>query len=146
MRVTLAAICLALAFAAPAVGERTQINPATGRATTFDIGPDITTNSRIRADLVRAARYWRAKPGCPVTVGVMDDDGDTFARADRGGCRIWIDRGWWDSLRAQPRLLCNVVVHEYGHLLGHGHDHRRRIMRPVDPDGARWVRVCRPAR
>lgn len=112
----------------------------------FDIAPDVTTNPRIWADLVRAERYWNAKPTCPVTVGVMDDDGDTFARANLNGCRMWIDRGWWTSLMAQPRLLCNVIVHEYGHLLGYHHNHWRRIMRPVDVDGARWVRGCRPAR
>lgn len=114
--------------------------------TRFDVGPDVTNNSRIRADLIRAGRHWKAAPKCPVTVGVMDDDGDTYARAQLGGCRIWIDKGWWDSLMAQPRLLCNVIVHEYGHLLGHMHNHPRKIMRPVDADGARWVRECRKAR
>jgi hypothetical protein len=76
-----------------------------------------------------AERHWGAGPppcvglrGEPVHVhAALFDDPDPFvtARAEQPGCRIWLDRDWWPA--PPSRRHCVEVVHEWGHLLGHGH-------------------------
>lgn len=77
---------------------------------------------------VAQAHWGGSVPSCvangvttvPVHAVVYDDpDRDVAARADQPGCRLWLDRSSWRSMR--PREACMVVVHEWGHLLGHGH-------------------------
>jgi Matrixin len=55
----------------------------------------------------------------------------------RGGCTIYYNQaaGWsWGK-------LCSVTVHEYGHLLGHGHSgNPNGIMYPAYQDAAWWPR------
>ena len=48
-----------------------------------------------------------------------DPDPSVAARAEQPGCRLWVDRGNWRRLA--PVEACMIVVHEWGHLLGHGH-------------------------
>jgi hypothetical protein len=48
-----------------------------------------------------------------------DPEPDVAARSDQPGCRISIDRSHWRSMRAVE--ACTIIVHEWGHLLGHGH-------------------------
>src|SRR5688572_2558530 len=55
----------------------------------------------------------------PHAVLYDDPDPSVAARADQPGCRIWLDRSSWRQMR--PTEACVVVVHEWGHLLGHGH-------------------------
>jgi hypothetical protein len=50
-----------------------------------------------------------------------DPDPSVAARADQPGCEIWLDRSSWRQMR--PAEACMVVVHEWGHLLGHSHAH-----------------------
>jgi hypothetical protein len=52
---------------------------------------------------------------------VLYDDPDpaVAARAEEPGCRLWLDRRHWRTMAAAE--ACMVVVHEWGHLLGHGH-------------------------
>jgi hypothetical protein len=76
-----------------------------------------------------AERHWGAAPapcvgarGEPVQVhaALFDDpDPSVTARAEQPGCRIWLDRDWWPAPPSRRR--CVEVVHEWGHLLGHGH-------------------------
>jgi hypothetical protein len=50
-----------------------------------------------------------------------DPDPDVAARAEQPGCAIWLDRSSWKEMR--QREACMIIVHEWGHLLGHGHSH-----------------------
>lgn len=42
----------------------------------------------------------------------------TPASSERGGCRIYLDRDWFPAA-ARDHWRCELIVHEYGHLLGH---------------------------
>ena len=56
----------------------------------------------------------------PVHAVLYDDPvAAVAARADEPGCRLWLDRSSWREMR--PLAACKIVVHEWGHLLGHGH-------------------------
>jgi hypothetical protein len=76
-----------------------------------------------------AERHWAVPaPTCvgedaaPVGVNVVlydDPDPEVVAAAERPGCRIWLDRDFWP--RPASRRDCITIVHEWGHLLGHGH-------------------------
>jgi hypothetical protein len=48
-----------------------------------------------------------------------DPDPSVAARSMQPGCEIGLDRGHWRSMR--PAEACMIVVHEWGHLLGHDH-------------------------
>ena len=62
----------------------------------------------------------------PVHAVLYDDpEPDVAARADQPGCRVWLDRSSWREMR--PAEACTIVVHEWGHLLGHGH-----VVDPLD--------------
>jgi Matrixin len=50
-----------------------------------------------------------------------DPDPSVAARSMQPGCEIWLDRGHWRAMR--PVEACMIVVHEWGHLLGHEHSH-----------------------
>jgi hypothetical protein len=98
--------------------------------------------------LAVARETWAAEPACPG--GVRLDRAERlpgaglWAAAEMPGCRISLDpdfypapAAWTASAagRAQwEAQMCNVVVHEWGHLLGHGHaEDAREIMAPVVP-------------
>jgi hypothetical protein len=107
------AVLLALVAAAPARADH-------GRA---------LIDETLSAYLAVAELHWGAAPApCvgalsdPVHVhAALFDDPDPLvaARAEQPGCRIWLDRDWWPGPRSRRR--CVEVVHEWGHLLGHGH-------------------------
>lgn len=77
----------------------------------------------------KAQEHWGGPvPSCvmngvttvPVHAVLYDDpEPDVAARADQPGCRLWLDRSSWSGMR--PVEACTIVVHEWGHLLGHGH-------------------------
>ena len=100
------------------------------------------------AYLAAADRYWGgSSPSC-VANGVSiisvhavlydDPDADVAARADQPGCRLSLDRSHWRTMsRAEA---CTLVVHEWGHLLGHGHVHNPLSV--MSPFPTRLPRVC----
>lgn len=109
--VAVAAVALALA------------TPAAAREGTTFLDDDLGTYFGI------AHAYWGGPiPTCvengivtiPVHAVLYDDpDPSVAARAEQPGCRLWLDRGHWRTMgRAEA---CMVVVHEWGHLLGHSH-------------------------
>jgi hypothetical protein len=48
-----------------------------------------------------------------------DPEPDVAGRADQPGCRLSLDRSHWRSMGRVE--ACTIVVHEWGHLLGHEH-------------------------
>jgi hypothetical protein len=76
-----------------------------------------------------AAAYWNApEPVCtaqdgqtihPHAVIADDPNPDVAAWAEVGGCHIWLDRDYWPAPPSEQ--YCNLIAHEWGHLLGHGH-------------------------
>jgi hypothetical protein len=96
-----------------------------------DHGPALIDES-LSSYLRVAERHWGAAPaacvgaqGEPVHAhAALFDDPDPLvtARAEQPGCRIWLDRDWWPARPSRRR--CVEVVHEWGHLLGHGHVER----------------------
>lgn len=79
--------------------------------------------------MATAQDYWgEPRPTClangttliPVHAVFFDDPNPAVvARADQPGCRLWLDQVLWDE--SKPVGACTIIVHEWGHLLGHGH-------------------------
>lgn len=99
---------------------------------------------------IQAAKaHWDATPPCQVQIIYRDDPTTTAATATRVDhddgrvdCWIAINVHPWDRLWLVSR--CNVLVHEWGHLLGYSHtDDPNDVMHPDAP-----VRVeeCEPVR
>lgn len=133
----------ALVFAAPATA---------GEGTTF-LDDDLGTYFGI------AHAYWGGPiPSCvengvttvPVHAVLYDDpDPAVAARSEQPGCQVWLDRRHWRTMgRAEA---CVIVVHEWGHLLGHGHSGDPSDLMaevPINPPSAcaRLERIHRRAR
>lgn len=110
-----ALLALALALALPAVAVA-------------DHGPALL-DDRLGTYMAIAQKHWAAPapqclesgmPAIPVHAVLIDDpEPDVAARADQPGCRLWLDRSHWRTMR--PVDACTIVAHEWGHLLGHDH-------------------------
>jgi Matrixin len=76
-----------------------------------------------------AAAYWGGpEPVCTTQDGevihphaVLADNPqpEVAAWAEVGGCRIWLDIDFWPA--PADERYCNLIAHEWGHLLGYGH-------------------------
>lgn len=114
-----AAVLAALALPAPAPGQITEARLARAHAI--------------------AIHHWGWPRPCagediPIELEALPDGLDGWARwyedpdGDRYGCSISLTT-------AHPfdwRRMCQVIVHEYGHLYGHDHvDDRRSVMHPA---------------
>src|SRR4051812_33190201 len=84
-----------------------------------------------------AADYWHAQPSCTAPDGtaippyaVMADrpEPGVAAWAEVPGCRIWLDKDFWPAPPDEQH--CNLIAHEWGHLLGHDHS--------SDPHALMW--------
>lgn len=128
------ALVVVLSQASIAVADSTAIDWS---------GEDMSAAPNIVEALDHARSYWQAAPACPagISVSTFDDpDPNVLARGEQPGCRIWLDRSWLATSPSQP-VICTVITHEYGHLIGYGHDHidSEHVM----PEG-RTPRVCYP--
>jgi hypothetical protein len=77
---------------------------------------------------IAAAQWGGPAPTCTQPDGTVtgvqtllydDPDPNVAARAEMPGCRIFLDRDYWPA--PASRIDCTVIVHEWGHLLGHPH-------------------------
>jgi hypothetical protein len=106
-------------------------------------------------DIARAT--WGAAPDC--AQGVLIDRAERlpgpgiWAAAEMPGCHISLDPDFYPApaalrataadRRSWEEQMCNVVVHEWGHLLGHDHSSDpHHVMAPFAP---RVVAGCRPS-
>lgn len=76
-------------------------------------------DAETQANFDRAAAYWNASPNCPLGVDLRYDQaavGNNNARV--AWCAIFVG----DLYAAEtPAARCQTIVHEWGHLTGHGH-------------------------
>jgi hypothetical protein len=115
LRVTTLAAACALALVAPSAA----------RADHGQVVDDPTLLQYLQV----AREHWGGQePRCPGPNGqsiaphaVMADDPDPAvgAWAEVPGCRIWLDATHWPAAPSEPH--CNLIAHEWGHLLGHEH-------------------------
>lgn len=134
-RLATLAVLLALVAAAPASAHEPEL------AGIDWTGEEITAAQEVADALAAARSYWQLEPACPAGIVVRTfDDPWARARAERPGCLIWLDRGWL-ALDVGQLGFCTVIAHEYGHLLGYGHDHadRERVMADIAVP-----QVCQP--
>jgi hypothetical protein len=130
--------CLRL-LAVPAVGLCALTFAGSAGSASQGPSSDLVANA-----LARAARYWRAVP-CRGQFRVIADRSvtqdivygwatfDTTSEPERGlgappstytNCVIHLNGAWFGTRRQDAQewwAFCITVVHEYGHLLGHGH-------------------------
>jgi len=99
--------------------------------------------SWIAYGLAVALSFWGPRPPtCGEHVAVQPIDfhmGHAVAYADGFRCAIILDaRPWTPWTRAR---VCKAIVHEYGHLKGHGHSRNPRSI--MYPFMHRWRRCDR---
>lgn len=96
-------------------------------------GQDISGDWRI-AELEQVAiSHWQAAPDCPAGVVVETIPLDELVTPNavmqaNPWCNIQIRDTLW-ATDPPPWQMCVFFVHEWGHLLGHGHDDPDPIMR-----------------
>jgi hypothetical protein len=123
------ALALALVLAAPAAAH--ALAPV-------DVVPPPAAAARVGDHVLRALELGERRfgPACPAAIRVTWAPFEVryagvaharaWARTFRPECRVelnrevWDDPGWREAVYAWP-WLCTLVVHEYGHLAGHGH-------------------------
>ena len=82
-----------------------------------------------------ASTTWGSAPSCPEGIRIdraeRNAGVDVVATAETPGCHISLDPDFYpapadwtataEDRRYWETMMCNVVVHEWGHLLGHAH-------------------------
>jgi hypothetical protein len=146
MRLSLALVVASLLLALAPAGASAYLSPG-----------EPVADPQVDGWVAVARATWGAEPACPE--GVRLDraqrlpDAGLWAAAEMPGCHISLDPDFypapalWTATaagRAQwGEQMCNVVVHEWGHLLGHAHvDDPHDLMAAVVP---RVVPACRAA-
>jgi hypothetical protein len=137
MRPLLALIAAVLLLALAPAGAAAYMSPG-----------EPVADPQVDGWLAVARATWGAEPSCPQ--GVRLDRAERlggaalWAAAEMPGCHISLDPDYYPAPAAWAATpagrahwseqMCNVVVHEWGHLLGHGHaDDANDLMAPVVP-------------
>jgi len=113
------------ALAAPIlVSSALALAPAVAQAAEQDVVNDAAVATYMQI----AAGFWGQTPHCtgpngesiaPYAIFGVDPDPRVAAWAESPGCRIWLQRGQWPAPANEQQ--CDVIVHEWGHLLGYDH-------------------------
>lgn len=95
------------------------------RASAFEVGDDLTGLPQIDQAFSDARGYWQGRqPTCPtgirVTVADLAGEGEAGQATD---CALALDLTWLNSSPDRTQY-CALFSHEYGHLLGYGHEDR----------------------
>lgn len=93
----------------------------------------------ISRGLNAARAYWGRGPDCPDGVeATLFDDPDPTILARGADCHIWVDQSMILNYLADGGeyvaeiAVCDVTVHEYGHLLGYVHSDVPTVDDPLD--------------
>lgn len=143
---------LALLVAVSALVALGDARPAAAAGYVRPSGPPVN-DPQVRLWLNNAARHFGRVPPCPhgLTVDLYErrSKPTTMAAAPIGGCDLSLDPDYYPRPAEADAdywnaLLCTVVAHEYGHLVGLRHSRRRGslMFRRVD----RPRRLCRSPR
>lgn len=136
-------IFVALAFAPTAAAQSPALD-----APTFTVG---SYEPAEEAGLDAAVTYWRGaiNPKCAAGPVIVHDPvfvGKWAALGEHGGCRIYVGSRYMDS---GPLERCHLLVHEYGHLVGHDDnvdygdvEDPERVMVYNDGRGTKRPTVC----
>jgi hypothetical protein len=123
------------------------LSPATAGADDGQVVNDPTLAQYMRI----AAGYWGApEPHCegpdgqsisPYAVMADDPNPSVAAWAEMPGCRIWLDADYWPAPPSEQ--YCNLIAHEWGHLLGYPHsEDSHNLMWVSGP--TTWSRAASP--
>jgi hypothetical protein len=109
-----------------------------------DLDASATASSRGQVVVDVANAWWNQGNPCPEGIGVENIPLDAGAQAWPGWCKVDISTGMYPkpAYLAQDvweASMCHLMVHEYGHLLGHDHE-PSGIM--TENDMTYGVRVC----
>jgi hypothetical protein len=113
-----------LPFAAILVTCALALLPAAARAA----GEDVVNDPAVATYMGIAAGFWGQTPHCTGPNGeqiapyaIWGDNPNPFegAWAEMPGCRIWLNRRQWPLPPNESQ--CNLIAHEWGHLLGLDH-------------------------
>lgn len=89
------------------------------------VGPSATLTAYVRRDLAVSVAYWNKIPACGNIVRVVPHApiSNEIADAVMGGgyCDIWVTPDFW-KYKDNVIQRCQILVHEYGHLVGQPHN------------------------
>jgi len=168
----LAAAAIVAGLAAPATAGAAERGAESHRTPARTVASQAKTSTPLRAALAVGRRYWGAVP-CngqikvvarrPLAPGVHSgaDAWVTFdsplgannlaaPASSYTNCAIALGRRRWPTSASMSEdwdMLCTLMIHEMGHLLGRPHDLTRgSVMVPAFTDGSSVPSICRTTR
>lgn len=127
------------------------------------MGFDVTHRPVVQRALAAAERYWKVpSPTCdalqvvvaPITSDIAPWPGATLIPAaqvngetDTYGCTVTLSPRAWvlaphEAQRDRWSVLCPLIVHEYGHIIGHSDNPGDDVMNPWSDTYAAHATTC----